>query len=58
MVATLSPQLTERFGRGLHTSSQHRMVKLPLTFPIRCTGATERVARSEIPNAAEQEESE
>lgn len=35
IVATLSPQLTERFGRGFDTSSLHRMVKFSQTFPNR-----------------------
>lgn len=99
IVATVSPQLPERFGRGFDMSSWHRMVTFSQTFPNRCTetsrdqvellemhqdgivvaeywtalppkaelearireiylAATGRVARREIANAAEQEESE
>lgn len=35
IVATLSQQLTRRFGRGFATSNLHRMVKLAQTFPQR-----------------------
>lgn len=33
IVATLSPQLTKRFGRGFNQSSLYRMVKFSQTFP-------------------------
>ncbi|MFI8412132.1 YhcG family protein [Paeniglutamicibacter gangotriensis] len=33
IVATLSPQLTKRFGRGYDKSSLHRMVRFSQTFP-------------------------
>ena len=33
IVATLSPQLTKRFGRGFNKSSLYRMIKFAQTFP-------------------------
>ena len=33
IVATLSPQLTKRFGRGFNQSSLYRMIKFSQTFP-------------------------
>ena len=33
IVATLSPQLTRRYGRGYDKSSLHRMVRFSQTFP-------------------------
>ena len=40
IVATLSQQLTQRFGRGFTTSNLHRMVKFAQAFPQRSVVAT------------------
>ncbi|MBD0020760.1 DUF1016 family protein [Gordonia pseudamarae] len=40
IVATLSPQLTKRYGRGFDKSSLHRMVRFVQTFPDRQIVAT------------------